>query len=338
MSQLYFNILRDGLFARLFIYGLYFFTTMQNKETLNQQFGLRNHLQFSQEDEGFVMIDISNDYAKARISAYAGQVLSFKPHTESEDVLFLSDNALYKQDKSIRGGAPVCWPCFGADTSGFGRPFHGFVRNQQWNVIASKQLTDGRTLISLGITDADIRISLGPTYIKGSLAIWPYTFKLQLDVIVGENIEISLTTHNVDNKSFEISQALHTYFNISDVSNISIQGLDGKDYLDKLSDFSSKNQVGDVVIENEIDRVYQQTSAPVFLVDKGLNRTVKVTSSGSTTTVVWNPWSKSVTKIADLDKNSYKEFLCIETANAADDVQTIPPGGSHTMTARYEVI
>ena len=300
---------------------------MQSIEELNKQFGIKDCLHFTQNEAGFVMIDINNECARAQISSYAGQILSFKPHTQSEDVLFLSDKAVYRQGKAIRGGTPICWPWFGDDTSGFARPSHGFVRNQQWNVLASKQMTDGRTQVTLGLNDS-----------KSSLAVWYYKFELVLTITVGETLEIELSTTNKDNKSFDITQALHSYFKISDVDNIVIKGLDSKDYLDKLEGFNLKNQSGDITVSEEVDRIYQYTPKHVLLVDKGLGRTIRISSSGSAATVVWNPWSTSVEKMADLDKMSYRQFVCIETANAAEDKHTIQAGETHTITAQYEVI
>jgi len=299
---------------------------MQNQAELNQQFSIEDQLQFSQEVDGFIMVDISNQYAKARVSTYAGQVISFVAHDTTEDLLFLSDNVVYEDGKAIRGGTPICWPWFGDDTSGYGRPSHGFVRNQPWTVIASQSLSDGRTSITLGLSDSE-----------GSLTVWPYKFKLELEVIVGQTLEVKLTTTNTGSKAFTISQALHTYFNISDVDNIKVSGLDGKNYLDKLEGFKSKVQTGDVALSEETDRVFQDSPEEVFMSDSGFSRTIKIASSGSKTTVIWNPWSTSVTKIADLDESSYRNFVCVETANAADDMVTIAAGKSHTMTALYEI-
>lgn len=300
---------------------------MQNQAELNQQFGIKEQLQFNLEVEGFVMVDISNQYANARISTYAGQIVSFQPNNTKEDVLFLSDKVQYVDGKTIRGGTPICWPWFGDDTSGFGRPSHGFVRNQPWTVLASHAFADGRTSITLGITDTE-----------GSRAVWPYTFRLELEVIVGKKLEVKLTTKNTDSREFNISQALHTYFNISDVDNISISGLDSKNYLDKLDDFNSKLQSSDVVISEETDRIYQNAPEYVILNDSGFDRAINITSSGSQTTVIWNPWSTAVTRIADLDDSSYRNFVCVETANAADDTVTIQAGSEHTITAIYEII
>jgi len=299
---------------------------MQNKAQLNQQYGIKDQLQFTQDVDGFVMVDISNQYASARISTYAGQVISFLPNNTAEEVLFLSDKVVYKDGKAIRGGIPVCWPWFGDDTSGFGRPSHGFVRNQPWSVLASATLTDGRTSVTLGISDSE-----------GSRTVWPYKFKLELEVIVGQKLEVKLTTKNVGSKVFRISQALHTYFNISDVDNISVSGLDSKNYLDKIDDFNSKPQLGDVLITEETDRIYQNSPEHVALNDSGFSRTINISSSGSKTTVIWNPWSTSVGKIADLDESSFKHFVCVETANAADDTVTIEANNEHTITAVYEI-
>jgi len=300
---------------------------MQTEAQLNQQFSIKGQLQFTEEVEGFVMAEISNQYANARISTFAAQVISFLPKNTTEDVLFLSDKVVYKGGKAIRGGVPICWPWFGDDTSGFGRPSHGFVRNQPWLVLASAALSDGRTSITLGLSDSE-----------SSRTVWPYKFKLELEVIVGQTLEVKLTTKNVGNKAFSISQALHTYFNISDVDNVSISGLDSKNYLDKLEGFNSKPQSGDVTLTGETDRIYQQAPTSVFLKDTGFNRTINIKSSGSKTTVIWNPWSTSVTKIADLDDSSFRKFVCVETANAADDMVTIQAENEHTITATYEIV
>ena len=300
---------------------------MQNQIELNQQFGIKDQLQFNQEVDGFVMVDISNEYAKARVSTYAGQVVSFIPNDADNDLLFLSDKAIYQDGKAIRGGTPICWPWFGDDTSGFGRPSHGFVRNQPWSVLASAELADGRTSVTLGLSDTE-----------GSLAVWPYPFELELEVIVGHKLEVKLTTRNTGSKIFSLSQALHSYFNVSDVNNISISGLDGKNYLDKLDDFNSKRQSGDVTISEEIDRIYQQAPESVWLKDTGFDRTINIKSLGSNTTVIWNPWLTSVAKITDLDDSSYRNFICVETANAADDMVTIQPNNEHAITAIYEIV
>jgi len=300
---------------------------MQNQTQLNQQFGIKDQLQFSQGDNGFVMVDISNSYAKARISTYAGQIISYRPNDEAEDLFFLSDKVQYQEGKSIRGGVPICWPWFGDDTSGFERPPHGFVRNQQWQVLSTETLEDGRTSLTLATNDSDLTREL-----------WHYEFHLELNLIIGSDLQMTLKTKNTGKQFFTITQALHTYFKVSDVSNVLIKGLIGKPYIDKLDSFSIKQQTDDIQISHEIDRIYQKSPKQISLTDSGFNRTITIMSYGSDTTVVWNPWSSSIKNIADLDQESYRNFVCVETANVfTDSLTIIPAGREHIVTTVFSI-
>jgi len=303
---------------------------MQNEHDyiqLNQQFGMKEQLQFRQGDNGFVMIDISNQYAKATISTYAGQIVSYQPHDEAEDLFFLSEKVLYQEGKAIRGGVPICWPWFGDDTSGFERPPHGFVRNQQWQVLSTEVLEDGRTSVTLVTADSDMTREL-----------WHYEFNLELQFIIGPTLELSLKTKNTGKQFFTITQALHTYFKVSDISNVLIKGLDGKPYIDKLDSFAIKQQTDDITVSHEIDRIYQKSPKEISLTDSGFNRTITISSYGSDTTVVWNPWSTASSNIADLATESYRSFVCVETANVfTDSLTIIPAGREHVVTTVFSI-
>jgi glucose-6-phosphate 1-epimerase len=300
---------------------------MQNKTQLNQQYGIKDQLQFSLGDNGFVMIDISNQFAKARISTYAGQIISYQPNSAKEDLFFLSDKVQYQEGKAIRGGVPICWPWFGDDTSGFERPPHGFVRNQQWDILSTETLEDGRTSVVLTTADTDMTREL-----------WHYEFNLELQLIIGLNLEMKLKTKNTGKQFFTITQALHTYFKVSDVSNVLIKGLDGKPYIDKLDAFAVKQQADDIIVSQEIDRIYQKSPKQISLTDSGFNRTITISSYGSDTTIVWNPWLTSISKIADLNLESYRNFVCVETANVfTDSLTIIPPGREHVVTTVFSI-
>ncbi len=300
---------------------------MQNHTQLNQQFGIKDQLQFSLGDNGFVMIDITNQHAKAKISTYAGQIISYKPNDATEDLFFLSDKVLYQEGKAIRGGVPICWPWFGDDTSGYERPAHGFVRNQQWQVQSAETLEDGRTSVTLVTADTDMTREL-----------WHYEFNLELHFIIGSNLEMALKTKNTGKEFFTITQALHTYFKVSDVNNVLIKGLGGKPYIDKLDSFAIKQQTDDIMVTDEIDRIYQKSPKQISLTDSGFNRTITISSYGSDTTIVWNPWSTSSSNIADLAKESYRNFVCVETANVfTDSLTIIPAGREHVVTTVFSI-
>ncbi len=41
--------------------------------------------------------------------------------------------------------------------------------------------------------------------------------------------------------------------------------------------------------------------------------------------------------MADFGDDEYRTMVCVETANAADDVRTVAPGGSHRLRAVISV-
>lgn len=299
---------------------------MTDLNSLTDKFAIQDHLVFTKTESGFIMIEIHNEHASAKISTYGGQILSFKPHNEPDDLLYLSEQAVYEDGQAIRGGTPICWPWFGDDTSGLGLPSHGFARNQHWQVVETKALTDGSTSVTLLLTDTD-----------ESLAVWPYKFELYLDFVVGKKLTLNSTTLNTGKKGFSFTQALHTYFNISDIDKIHVTGLASKYYLDKLDDFNLKIQEGNIVVDQEVDRIYQAAPYMVYLVDSGLKRKVAISSGGGHTTVVWNPWAENVIKIKDLGENSYRQFICIETVNAANDIVVLNPKEQHTLSVVYSI-
>lgn len=274
------------------------------------------------------MIDIDNKYAKAKISLYGGQVLSYLPKGQTEDVFFFSEGTEFQSGKAIRGGIPICWPWFGDDASGFGRPAHGFARNSRWDTLETNINPDGSTSVKLGLTNTE-----------ESLAIWPNEFELILDINVGEQLTVSLTTKNPNQltKNINISQALHTYLKVGDISQVTVTGLKDIEYLDKLQNYLLQSQQGDVVIDKEVDRIYQNGPKEVKIVDASLNRTISVHAYGSNSTVVWNPWQEKGAKLSDLAPDDYQRFLCVETANVFEDSVTVAAGESHTLTAIFDV-
>jgi glucose-6-phosphate 1-epimerase len=276
---------------------------------------------------GLPMINVSNGHADALISVYAGQVLSFQPKGAA-DVLFVSEKAYYAQGKAIKGGVPICWPWFGADPEGKGRPAHGFMRNRMWSEWESRENADGSTTVVLGVESS-----------PETLAIWPHAFKLAMEITVGNTLQLALVTRNTGDAPFTITQALHTYFSVGDIAATRVTGLEGTQYIDKAAGAGGaiKQQDGAVSIAAEVDRVYLGVPSALAIVDGAQNRTIRITSSGNQTAVVWNPWAEIAAGMADLQDDDYTRFVCVETTNAADDVVEVPAGGEFRLVAEYGV-
>lgn len=297
-------------------------------EQLNTQFGIAGQLEFIAGNGGLPMIQVKTAKAKALISIHAGQVLSYQPAGEAEDVMFLSAKAYYQDGKAIKGGAPICWPWFGADPEGKGRPGHGFVRNRGWNVIATEALSNG-----------DIKVTVGLDDTPETQAIWQHAFSLRQEIVIGDSLNLSLITRNTGKEKFTITQAFHTYFKVGDIAQAKVLGLNGCDYLDKAGGGNTqKHQTGDVTIDAEVDRIYLNVGNTLTIDDAALNRRIQITSQNSKTAVVWNPWEKIAKDMADLEDHDYQRLLCVETTNAAEDVVEVASGGECRLVADYRVM
>ena len=290
------------------------------------RYEIDGELQFIEIEHGFVYAEINNARAHATVSTYSGQLLSYRPKDRQEDLLFVSDKAYYEAGKAIKGGIPVCWPWFGPDPENRGRPAHGFVRNRQWQVSGSESLADGSTKIILSITDSE-----------ATRALWPHPFQLDIEITVGDTLRVELVTHNTGNDSITISQALHSYFRVGDITSVSVLGLDGINYIDKANDSARKTQAGPLTISSEVDRIYTDTSGDLTIDDASLERKISIASSGCSTAVVWNPWVEIAASMADLDDDDYLQMLCVETANAGPETVTITAGDCYRLSAEYSI-
>ena len=295
-----------------------------NAVTLNQKFAITGQLEFAAEANGLVVARIANKHAQSAIALQGAHVMTFQPNGE-QPVIWLSPAAQLAPGKSVRGGVPVCWPWFGVHATESSFPAHGFARTAPWQVAASEMLPDGCTRITLELPQGAILS-----------AQWPHACRLRLVVTIGKTLALELITENIGNAPFEIGEALHTYFTISDVDNIRITGLEDCAYLDKVEGFRRKTQSGVVTIASEVDRIYVNTEADCLIEDCGLKRRIRITKRGSRSTVVWNPWIEKSAKMGDFGSaTGYRGMLCVESANAAENIISLAPGMTHALRVVY---
>ncbi len=289
-------------------------------DVLNSQFGINGRLHFELGEGELPMAKITTEQATAVLSIYAGHVLSFVPNG-SDDLLWVSQEAIFQSGKAIRGGIPVIWPWFGPHPNDSTKSSHGFARRQMWSVKASMVDENGRVSLTLGLTENE-----------ASKAVWSHDFDLELVVTVGHVLTVKLKTTNSGDVPFSYTAALHTYYNISHISQVVIHGLENGAYLDNLEAHASKQQVGFVRFDEEVDRIYIDTAADCHIEDEGHKRTIVVEKSGSQSTVVWNPWIEKAKRMSDFGDNEYQEMVCVETANAGNEIITLQPEETAVMT------
>lgn len=297
-----------------------------NIEQLNADYGIADKVEFVEGKGGFPLIEINNEHAQATISVYGGQILSFKPVSQIDDLMFLSSKAYFQSGKAIKGGTPICFPWFGPDPEAKGRASHGFVRNRLWQMREVVSTQNGATQVTMGLVDtAETR------------EIWNYSFDFSIVISIGKVLTIDLIARNTGSESFTITQALHTYFKVGDINRVSVLGLDNQAYLDKVDGGKQKTQAGQVTFSGECDRIYLDVPAELAIEDRALNRKITITASNSSTAIVWNPGADVSAKMADLGDRDYKNFVCVETANAANEIIEVPSGDRYKMTASYAV-
>jgi glucose-6-phosphate 1-epimerase len=117
---------------------------------------------------------------------------------------------------------------------------------------------------------------------------------------------------------------------------VRVTGLDGCDYWDKVGGSVLRKQAGAIGFSGETDRVYINTAAECMIEDDRLGRRIRIAKSGSRSTVVWTPWTEKAAKMGDLGQpDGWREMLCVESANAFDNVVNVAAGTRHTLVVEY---
>ncbi|BBL72747.1 D-hexose-6-phosphate mutarotase [Methylogaea oryzae] len=299
---------------------------MTDIAALNARHGGDGAIAFTQDAGGLVLAEVANAQARATLALQGAQLTTWSPAGEPP-VLWLSPGAILRPGKAIRGGVPLCWPWFGAHPSEAAFPAHGFARTALWEVAETGRRADGATCIALRLPA-----------VAEARAWWPHAFELELRVTVGTALELELVTRNTGGAAFTVGTALHAYFAVSDVRRVALHGLEGLPYLDKLDGGRRKRQSGPLTVAAELDRIYLDSAADCVIDDPGLARRIRIEKRGSRSTVVWNPWRDKAAALGDMGGDeTYLGMLCVESANAADDVATVAPGGEHRLWVRYGV-
>jgi len=275
---------------------------------------------------GLERLALSAPEGEAIVTLQGGHVTHFQPRGE-RPVLWVSAESRFEAGKPIRGGVPICFPWFGPKAGAPEAPLHGFARILAWTIRAVTPEADGslRAVLELSAEAAA----------RGG---FPRELSLSLAVTVGRSLRMELTARNVDSAAVAFEEALHSYFAVSDVRQARVRGLEGVPYVDKTAGMARQPGASEpIAIAAETDRVYLGTTGTVTIEDPGWKRRIVVAKSGSSTTVVWNPWIAKAKAMPDFGDDEWSGMVCVETANAMDDAVTLAPGASHVMTATLEV-
>ena len=267
--------------------------------------------------------------AELVVARQGAQILGYQVDGQ-QPLIWQNEAAVFKKGKAVRGGMPVCWPWFGnldrnpdsvqaMRQSNEPAKAHGEVRAIDWELLGVAE--DGEALL----------VELVLPQAEGHLPGWPHNVALKLSIRLDQALNVSLVSFNAGPESVTFSQALHTYFAVSDVHQISIEGLDGLRYIETLEDWAERQQAGDLVFSGETDRVYLDTPNLLSIVDPQWQRRIQIQTSGSNSAILWNPWIEKTGRFTDMAADGWQRMVCVETANVMGDVVTLAPDEMHVM-------
>ncbi|HEX7653856.1 MAG TPA: D-hexose-6-phosphate mutarotase [Verrucomicrobiae bacterium] len=263
---------------------------------------------------GLAKLVVTTPVSTAELYLNGAHVTHFQKTGEAP-LIFMSRKSYFAPGKAIRGGVPICYPWFGNRD---GEPSHGFVRSTEWQLVKTSAAADGSVTLQLAVPA-----------IPGREA-WKH-LRTEFIVTVGATLTMELLSSNEScGETVELEECLHTYFQVSDASAVSVHGLEKAGYQNYAAGDTGSTQAAEgkpVTFDRETNRTYFNTTDIVELRDPGLKRVIRVAKSNSLSTVVWNPWTTQ--KLPDdFDPAEYRQMVCVESGNVRLNKLTLAPGKS----------
>jgi D-hexose-6-phosphate mutarotase len=265
------------------------------------------------------MVEVTTAWSTAEIYLHGAHVTHFQKKDDAP-LLFLSQCSRFGENEPIRGGVPIIFPWFGPRE---GMPQHGFARFKNWEIKEVAPAADGSVSLRFYLPECPEASTFPPC-------------SVEYVVTVNESLGLELVvTNKSKDEAFTFENCLHTYFEVADISAVSITGLKGLNYLDKVANFAKKKEGSESIrVSSEVDRIYLDTTETVEIQDQKLGRKVRVEKHGSVSTVVWNPWIAKAQQMPDFGNDEYQRMICVESGNVAANGIRLPPNETSRLTVK----
>ena len=266
------------------------------------------------------IITLSSAAATATLTPYGAQVLTYIPAGQP-DVLWQTTeewlNAALAKNKALRGGIPLCWPWFGAHPTMPEAPSHGLGRTLIWHLESHTGST------------ATLNLEL-----DGSHPAWPHKTAGKLTATLNADaLTVSLTTTNLSATTFKLTQALHTYLRVEDITTAKLTGTAGLTQRHVTSGTPMLPATEPFPFTAEVESLVSPITSLTLTSN---NRQTTITNQGTDESVIWNPWIEKASKL-DMPPEDYRHMLCLEAVNL-EHAPTLAPGQSHTLTTTIRAI
>ena len=214
----------------------------------------------------------------AQVSLIGATVTSWKD-SKGEEKLFLSKSSVLDGSKAIRGGIPIAFPVFGkppVEGPYKDLPQHGYARITKW-VHESNKL-DNDDGVSVGFS-----LNSPPGYPACRLY---YTVTL-----TQHQLTSTLHVKNLSSSSnLQFQALLHTYHK-ANPHTVTVEGLKGSSYLDKVNNNAKEVESKDFIKTDKFtDSVYISTNDNLKL-----SNGISIRKHNFPDTVLWNPSVSFVT-------------------------------------------
>ena len=280
--------------------------------TLTQQTGPYPHWEYTHPESG----------DRLRIVPERGGIVTEWRCGERE-VLYFDQERYADPGKSIRGGIPVLFPICGnlpgdlLEVNGVAHTLqqHGFARNLPWQL----QLLEDQSGVRLSLTDT-----------AETLAAYPFPFLVEMKIRpLAQALEIQITIQNRSESVMPFSFGLHPYFNISDLAQTDLDGLNERclNHLE-MAETDTASQLGR--LPEGVDFLCRP-AGPVTLIDRTTGQQLKLQhQQPMDLTVIWTEPPRAM--------------VCVEpwtgprqSLISGDRKLEIQPGASTALSCRYAV-
>jgi D-hexose-6-phosphate mutarotase len=266
---------------------------------------------------GLSLAKIRTPWSTAEIYLHGAHVTHFQKNGEPP-LIFMSAKSYFAPGKPIRGGVPICFPWFGNRD---GEPSHGFARITEWQLVKTSAAADGSVTLQFALPE-----------IPGRDA-WK-NLRTEFIVTVSDTLTMELIVANDGcDETLKIENCLHTYFQVGDISAVSLTGLRDAPFDDFAFGANGARRAAGISalrITQETNRVYPDNAATVEIIDEKLRRKIHVEKSNSNSTVVWNPWTTQKMP-EDWGANEHLKMVCVESGNVKQNKISLAPGKTSAL-------
>lgn len=299
---------------------------------------------------------IDAEYSLAEITDFGAQVLSWTPRGQNP-VVWLSPQASFAGDTTVRGGIPICLPWFGNPKFSPAAPAgaagnHGFAKTTVWEQVDSSsspaaqvpggkendsptpQRTGNEDMQGVAGAEASYKVLTYRLSHAGD-KLFPHAFSAQLAIEVGKTLRLMLEAVNTDDHPFAFEAVFHTYLGFSDLRQCELHGLEHAVFLDTLTD-KKASEDQPITFNQSFDRIYDSPS-DLEIYDPAWGRKIWLKKSGSKSTIVWTPWNRFIKDFSDIPDQEVYRFAGIEYGNVRENALLLQPGQSHRLALEIGV-